>query len=65
MAKKVFDSTIAQDFVILEEGEGKYGEIRIKPSGISWKAKNSQIWHKVSMEEFAAFAEENGKQNKK
>jgi len=64
MAKKEIIRGKFEDFEIVEEGK-KIGEIRVKPSGILWKAKGKHDWMGVTIEQFSEFAEENGKSQKK
>lgn len=62
MAKKSIKRSVSEDFVIMEEGNGKVGTIRIKPSGILWKPKGkSAKWFSVTVEEFAKFAKKKNK----
>ena len=57
--KKVADHEII-------DSEGKVvGHIRVKPSGVLWSPKNGKDWFGVSLNEFAAFLEKNGKKQKK
>jgi len=60
MAKKEFQRAVSEDFKVIEGGK-VVGQLRVKPSGVLWKAKGKQKWKGVSVEAFAAFAEENGK----
>ena len=53
-----------EDFVIKEGGK-VVGKIRVKASGIAWKPKSKQSWYRVSIEDFAAYAEKNGTQQSK
>ena len=64
MAKKTIKRSQSEDFEIVED-DGKVGTVRIKPSGILWKAKGKHKWIGVTVEQFAAFAEENGKEQEK
>jgi hypothetical protein len=54
-----------EDFEILNAAGEKVGEIRVKPSGICWAGKGAHRWLGVSLDEFAAFMEKNGKLQKK
>lgn len=60
MGKKTISRAESEDFSIFDDGS-KMGEVRIKPNAILWKARNKQSWKSVSIEKFAAFADENGK----
>ncbi len=50
----------SQDFTIRDE-DGIFGHIRVKPSGIAWKAKNQHKYSQVSIEQFAEFADQEGR----
>jgi hypothetical protein len=53
-----------EDFEI-KDGGAVVGWVRIKASGILWKPKGKHSWHRVSIEDFSAYAEEHGtKQDK-
>ena len=54
---KYFNFPESQDFPINDEN-GKVGELRVRPSGILWKPKNAKQYYRVSIEEFADYAEE-------
>lgn len=59
MAANRFKARELEDFTI--ENDGKViGHIRVKPSGILWAPRDSKKWYRISLEDFAAFAEENG-----
>lgn len=62
MAKEIKRAQ-SEDFEIYEDGN-KVGTVRIKPSGILWKAKGKQSWFGVSLEKFAEFAVQHGKEQK-
>jgi len=64
MAKKEIRRAQSEDFVIYED-DAKFGELRVKPSGILWKAKGKHSWKGVTIEQFAAFAEKEGKDQDK
>ena len=64
MAKKSIRRPDSEDFEIMEDNK-KAGTIRIKPSGILWKPKGKQSFFGVTVEEFAEFAEQNGKKQDK
>ncbi|MFC3208127.1 hypothetical protein [Aquamicrobium soli] len=64
MAKKEFRLPKHQEFEITEDG-AVIGTLRVKPSGILWAPKNSQNWFGVGLQQFADFAEANGKKQKK
>jgi hypothetical protein len=64
MARKSIAWVGYDDFSI-HEGDAKIGTIRVKPSGILWAPKGKHSWFKVSIEEFADFAEKLNKSVKK
>lgn len=64
MAKKSIRRPLFEEFEITEDGS-VIGTIRIKPSGILWSPKGKHSWFGVSVEQFAEFAEANGKKQKK
>jgi hypothetical protein len=64
MAKKEFGGSTAVDLEIFEDGK-KIGALRIKPNALLWKAKGKQKYWSVSVEAFAAFAMEKGKETEK
>jgi hypothetical protein len=53
------------DHEIVDESLTVIGHIRVKPSGVLWAPKGSHNWHRVSLEDFAAFMEKNGSKQKK
>ena len=53
------------DHKILDEDGKVVGDIRIKPSGILWSPKGEHYWYRLSLEDFAKYAVENGKKQKK
>lgn len=66
VAKKSIKWGKFEDFEIVEgTPPAKVGTIRVKPSGLHWKPKGKQSWYGVSIEEFAEFIEQNGKQKSK
>jgi hypothetical protein len=52
------------DHEIVSEA-GKVGDVRIKPSGILWSPKGAHKWFRASLEDFAAWIEANGTEQKK
>jgi hypothetical protein len=49
----------------LVDSEGKtVGHIRVKPSGVLWSPKGGKDWYGISLAEFAAYVEANGKKQK-
>ncbi len=64
MAKKIFKRAVSEDFDIVEDSK-VVGSIRLKPSGILWKAKGKHSWKGVSVEQFADFADASGKDQMK
>jgi hypothetical protein len=63
MAKE-FRAPTSQDFEIVENGQ-VFGTLRVRPSGILWAPKGSHQWYRVSIEQFAEYAEKNGTKQKK
>jgi hypothetical protein len=63
MAKNTFSIGNFRDFEIVNENR-VVGNIRIKPSGILWKPKNSHVWFRVDLETFATFMKEKGSKQK-
>ena len=53
-----------EDFEIVENGQ-VVGQIRVKPSGVLWSPRGSHSWFRVSLDQFATFAEERGTKQKK
>ena len=53
-----------EDFEIHDAG-AVVGSVRVKASGILWKPKGKQSWYGVTIERFAAYAENEGKKQKK
>ena len=64
MAKKEFRRAKSEDFEIVEDG-AVVGTLRVKASGLLWRAKGKHNWKGVTVEQFAEFAEHNGKVQKK
>jgi hypothetical protein len=64
VARKTIQRAQSEDFAIMDDGK-KVGEVRIKASGLLWKAKGKQSWFGVTIEQFANFAETNGKEQDK
>ncbi len=65
MSVKSFSPKKFEDFEIVDEQEKVVGHIRIKPSGVLWAPKDAKVWYGISLEEFAAHLEKNGKKQKK
>jgi len=63
MAKE-FAPDEPKDFTIVEDGE-VVGHLRVQPHAIAWCPKGKHKWMKVTLEQFAKFAEENGRELKK
>lgn len=63
MAKKLHRPEF-EDFEI-RDGGAVVGMIRVKASGLSWKPKGKHEWRRVTVEQFAKFAEEHGTKQKK
>jgi hypothetical protein len=53
------------DHEIIDDRGSKVGDIRIKPSGVLWSRSGAHTWKRVNLEEFAAFMETNGKDQRK
>jgi len=49
----------------VDEASKVVGHIRVKPSGVLWAPSNAKVWYGVSLKEFAAFLETNGKKQDK
>lgn len=56
---KAFKAQVSQDFEILDGGS-VFGKLRVRPSGLLWKARGAYTWRRVSIEDFAAYAKRNG-----
>jgi hypothetical protein len=41
------------------------GHIRVKPSGVLWAPTDAKMWYGVSLNEFAAYMQQNGKRQDK
>jgi len=54
-----------EDFEIVGDDNRVVGHIRIKPSGVLWAPSNAKVWYGVSLSEFAAYMEQNGKKQDK
>ena len=69
MAKKTVRRAEFEDFDIMEPNangkESVVGTVRVKPSGILWRSKGKHTFFGVSVEQFAEFAEQNGKKQVK
>ena len=50
------------DFEIVDGNNRAVGKVRVKPSGILWKSKRARNWLGVSLDKFADFMKENGKE---
>ena len=60
-----FSGSASHDHVIVD-GEGKMiGTLRVKPSGILWKPRNSQVYYRISLDEFAELAKKKGEKVKR
>ena len=56
---KVADHTIV-------DADGKVvGHIRVKPSGVLWSPRDGKVWYGLSLDQFARYATESGKKQKK
>jgi len=65
MAGNAFKAEQYRDHEILDESGAKVGDVRVKPSGILWSPKGKHTWYRVSLDDFAAFMERRGTQQKK
>jgi hypothetical protein len=69
MAKKSLRRPEIEDFDIMEpDANGKpavVGTVRVKPSGILWRPKGKHSFFGVTVEQFAEFAEKNGRKQAK
>jgi hypothetical protein len=54
-----------EDHEIVDDANKVVGHVRVKPRGVLWSPKNGKDWYGVSLKDFAAFMEENGKKQKK
>jgi len=54
-----------EDFEIVDGAGKAAGAVRVKPSGILWSPKGKHNWLGVSLAAFAAFMEQNGKEQEK
>ena len=54
-----------EDFEIVDDDNKVVGHVRVKPSGVLWAPSNAKIWYGVSLKEFSAFMESNGKKQDK
>lgn len=52
------------DHKILNEDGKVIGHIRVKPSGVLWCPKSSHQWYGLTLEQFANYAEKNGRKQK-
>ena len=65
MAGNKFDWPQFEDHKVLSSTGTVVGEVRLKPSGIAWRPKGKHSWYRITLEQFAEFAIENGtKQDK-
>jgi hypothetical protein len=54
-----------EDFHIVDDDNRVVGRIRVKPSGVLWAPTNAKVWYGVSLDEFAAYMEDNGRKQDK
>ena len=54
-----------EDFEIVDDNNKVVGHVRVKPSGVLWAPANAHVWYGVSLDEFAAYMEENGRKKDK
>ncbi len=65
MAVNSFRSKKFEDFEIVDKNNKTVGHIRVKPSGILWARRDWKVWYGVSLKQFADFALDEGKKQKK
>ena len=54
-----------EDHEIVDDNNKVVGHIRVKPSGIHWSPKNGKDWYGITLSEFAAYMEANGRKKTK
>ena len=54
-----------QDHTILDADGKVVGHVRVKPSGMLWAPRDSKVWYRLSLEQFAAHAVSIGNTKKK
>jgi len=54
-----------EDFEIVNDDNRVIGHIRVKPSGVLWAPTDAKMWYGVSLNEFAAYMQQNGKRQDK
>ncbi len=57
--RKYFDARKSHDFRIRDD-DGLTHSLRVKPNAIAIKGRHAQKYYQVTIEEFMAWAEENG-----
>ena len=65
MSVNSFRPSKFEDHEIVDDKNKVVGHVRVKPSGILWSPKNGRDWYGISLADFAAHMEENGKKLKK
>jgi hypothetical protein len=60
-----FDPAKFYDHTIVDDDGAVVGHIRVKPSGVLWAPANAKVWYGLPLDRFAAFAEAEGKKQKK
>lgn len=55
-----FRAATSQDFTIVDPDNRVVGHLRVKPNGVLWRPRDRQRWHRVTLDQFANFAIENG-----
>lgn len=65
MSVNAFRPKKFEDFEIVDNDSKVVGHIRVKPSGVLWAPANAKIWYGVSLKDFAAFMEQEGKKQDK
>ncbi len=54
-----FSRKESHDFTIQEDGR-VVGHIRLKPNAVLWKQRDRGHWHRVRLDDFAAWIIQNG-----
>ena len=61
MARNKFDWPKHEDFQVLGADSKVVGEVRVKPNALLWRDKGKHSWQGVTLEQFAVFANKEGK----
>ena len=65
MATNSFRSQKFYDLEVVTDTGEVVGNVRVKPSGVLWAPKGSHFWYGLTLAEFAKFALDKGKKQKK